>query len=174
MKSDARRSAIVERLADHVLTEGLSASSLRPLAEAAGLSDRMLLYYFEDKAAVIEATLECVSARLTAVLATHTGRTLLAARPLSDKLLRVLLAEELWPFMRLWLEIAALAARGDKFYCNVGESMARGYLAWITNQLKSTSPKQREADAAKVLVRIEGAMLLKSVGLDDIGRKAGW
>ena len=44
-----RREAAIERMADHVLSEGLAAGTLRPLAAAAGTSDRMLLYYFADK-----------------------------------------------------------------------------------------------------------------------------
>ena len=54
-KPDSRRTEIVERLADHVLAHGLSASSLRPLAKAAGTSDRMLLYYFADKSEMMTA-----------------------------------------------------------------------------------------------------------------------
>ena len=44
-----RREAAIERMADYVLSEGLGAATLRPLAAAAGTSDRMLLYYFADK-----------------------------------------------------------------------------------------------------------------------------
>ena len=44
-----RREAAIERMADHLLAEGLGAATLRPLAAAAGTSDRMLLYYFTDK-----------------------------------------------------------------------------------------------------------------------------
>ena len=63
-KPDTRRADIPERLADHVLAHGLSASSLRPLAKAAGTSDRMLLYYFADKAEMITATLGVIAIRI--------------------------------------------------------------------------------------------------------------
>jgi AcrR family transcriptional regulator len=53
MASDDRLSLLLDRLADYVLAHGLTASSLRPLARAAGTSDRMLLYYFADKDAVM-------------------------------------------------------------------------------------------------------------------------
>jgi len=39
-----RRQAALERMADHLLREGMTGASLRPLAAAAGTSDRMLLY----------------------------------------------------------------------------------------------------------------------------------
>lgn len=67
-KPETRRAEIIERLTDHVLAHGLSASSLRPLAKAAGTSDRMLLYYFKDKAEIISAVLQLISARLLVML----------------------------------------------------------------------------------------------------------
>ena len=59
---DERREAAIERMADHVLAEGLAAATLRPLAAAAGTSDRMLLYYFADKDELLTATLARISA----------------------------------------------------------------------------------------------------------------
>ena len=72
-KTDARRAAIVERLADHVLVHGLVAASLRPLAKAAGTSDRMLLYYFSDKTEIIAATLQRIAERMVTLLGAHTA-----------------------------------------------------------------------------------------------------
>ncbi|MFN9375915.1 MAG: hypothetical protein ACK564_02585 [Novosphingobium sp.] len=40
---DAQREAVIERLAGHLLAHGLARTSLRQLAQAAGVSDRMLL-----------------------------------------------------------------------------------------------------------------------------------
>ena len=73
-KPDTRRAAILERIADHILANGLSASSLRPLAKAAGTSDRMLLYYFADKAEIITAALGVVMQPLS--ISTQVGFSL--------------------------------------------------------------------------------------------------
>ena len=59
-----RRDDAVEHMADHLLSEGLSAATLRPLAAAAGTSDRMLLYYFADKEEILSATLRRVAERM--------------------------------------------------------------------------------------------------------------
>ncbi|NCU12087.1 MAG: TetR/AcrR family transcriptional regulator, partial [Sphingomonadaceae bacterium] len=61
---DEQREAVVERLAAHLLETGLSRTSLRQLAAAAGVSDRMLLYYFADKAEVLSAVLARVAGEL--------------------------------------------------------------------------------------------------------------
>lgn len=163
-----RHAFLLDRLADHVLAHGLLASSLRPLARAAGISDRMLLYYFPDKDAVVSATLEHLAARLTVLLEGEVVAQPLPLARLERHLRNVLLAPSLWPYMRLWLEIASRAASGDALYRRVGAAIGRGFLEWGAAQLECPTQADREVDAARLLVAIEGAMLLKSLGLDDL------
>ncbi len=169
MKADVRRAEITRLAAAHILANGLEASSLRPLAKAVGTSDRMLLYYFNDKADLIAAALDVIVARLTAILETRTSKTRRPLDELRPALLDIILADDLWPYLRVWLEIASLAAKGDPFYRATGHQIAHGFLAWGAAQLDSATPG---IDAAKLLVALEGAVLLKSVGLDDIIARA--
>jgi AcrR family transcriptional regulator len=171
-KPDTRRAEIIERLADHVLEHGLSASSLRPLAKAAETSDRMLLYYFNDKAEIITAVLQLVSARLVSKLGERAAPQPLPIDELRRQFAEILLVDDLWPYMRIWLEVASKASMGDPFYRAVGEQIGRGFLEWGKVQLKSDNEAQREIDAAKLLVSIEGMLVLKSIGLDDVNAKA--
>jgi AcrR family transcriptional regulator len=172
VKSDDRRAVLLDRMADHILAHGISESSLRPLAKAARTSDRMLLYYFSDKAEMITAALAHISLRLAAVLGEQGATAPLPIDKLTPKLFDLLCAESLWPYMRLWLEIASLAAKGDPVCRTVGEGIARGFLDWGKAQLDSPTPEARARDAARLLVTIEGMILLKSVGLDDVCRQA--
>jgi AcrR family transcriptional regulator len=171
-KIDDRRAELIERMADYVLAEGLTASSIRPLAVAANVSDRMLLYYFDDKSDVIVSILEALSKRLIVILERQTSKTRLPLDKLRSKLADTVLDQTVWPYMRLWLEIASKAAQGDATCRVVGERIGRGFLAWGLDQLDSPTPKAREVDAAKLLVAIEGLVLLKSIGMEDVGRKA--
>jgi AcrR family transcriptional regulator len=171
-KSDTRRAALLERLADHVLAHGLSASSLRPLAKAAGTSDRMLLYYFPDKGAVIAAVLEVVAARMVALLDARRAPGMLPYAALKAQLIAIVFAADLWPYMRLWLEMASLAAHGDPVFRAVGEQLGRGFLAWGAAQLESASDATRDVEAAQLLVAVEGTLLLRSVGLEDVATLA--
>ena len=166
--TDARRAEIIERLTDHVLAEGLSASSLRPLAKAAGTSDRMLLYYFKDKSEIITAVLQLISARLVSMLAERAAPQPMPIDDLRRQFAGILFVDELWPYMRVWLEVASKAAMGDAYYRAVGEQIGRGFLEWGKAQLKSDNDAQRDIDAAKLLVSIEGMLVLKSLGLDDV------
>ncbi len=172
IKSDDRRLAILGRLADYMLSHGLSASSLRPLAKAAHISDRMLLYYFKDKAEIVTATLEIIAQRLVIMLNKHTADLPLPLDILRANLSTVLLSEELWPYMCLWLEIASISARGDPLTRAIGEGIGRSFLAWGAEQLACATPEALEIDAAKLLVSIEGMVLLKSIGLEDVCKKA--
>ncbi len=171
-KPDARRAEVIERITDHVLAHGLSASSLRPLAKAAGTSDRMLLYYFKDKAEIITAVLQLVSGRLLVMLGERAAPDPLPIDELRRQFAEILFVDELWPYMRIWLEVASHSARGDPFFRSVGEQIGRGFLLWGKAQLLSETEEQREIDAAKLLVSIEGMLFLKAIGLDDVNARA--
>jgi AcrR family transcriptional regulator len=171
-KNDTRRAEIIQRLTDYVLAEGLSAASLRPLAKAARTSDRMLLYYFTDKAAIITAVLEQISARLVALISDRTAPEPLPLEELRRQFAELLFEDALWPYMRIWLQVAAHAAMGDAYYRGVGEQIGRGFLDWGKMQLKADSAAQLEVDAARLLVSMEGMLFLKSIGLDDVNARA--
>lgn len=171
-KSDDRRSEIADQLADYILAKGLPASSLRALADAAKVSDRMLLYYFKDKAEIISTALNRISERMVLLLGAETAKKPVPFEKLRAQLTKSLFDDRMWPYMCVWLEIASLAARNDPFYKKIGEEIGRGFLAWGAAQLDSASPKARDAEAAQLLVIVEGMVLLKSLNLDDVSKKA--
>ncbi|MCU0729816.1 MAG: hypothetical protein MUF41_06935 [Sphingopyxis sp.] len=138
------------------------------MARAANTSDRMLLYYFADKDALMAAALGRVAERLTAMLADIAAPAPLPLPALTERLAGALLDARFWPYMRLWLAIAARAAHGDKLYMSIGESLGRGFLAWGRAQLDSADP---DGDAARLLTNIEGMVLLKSIGLGDVAMR---
>lgn len=164
-KADAHRDTLLDSLADHVLAHGLAASSLRRLAAAAGTSDRMLLYYYPDKAALLSAILERIGQRLLGLLMARGGGEAMPFEPLRRHLVALLTADDLWPYMQLWFEVAAKAARGDGFALAVGGRMGEAFLMWGAAQLHCEDEADRPAQAAQLLAAIDGAMLLKAVGM---------
>ncbi|MCZ8170711.1 MAG: TetR/AcrR family transcriptional regulator [Novosphingobium sp.] len=167
MSRENRKAALVRAMADHVLAEGLGGVSLRPLASAVGTSDRMLLYYFPDKPALIAAVLEEVAARMITLLEAVKAPEPVPAEVLEARLLPMVLDPAVWPFMQLWLEMAAQAARGDEACARVGEGIARGFVAWLEAQLDLADASSRSAAALRLLMTIEGGVLLKSLGLGE-------
>ena len=160
-----RREAAIERMADHVLLEGLGAATLRPLAAAAGTSDRMLLYYFADKDELLSATLDRIATRMIVQL--DDAIPVEPRRPFSDLLEQVwaaMDAESLQSFMPLWLELASGAARGLQPHRDVAGKIADGFLAWVRMRLQPGDDGEPSSLAALFLVAIEGMYLLKAAG----------
>jgi len=162
-----RREAAIELMADHVLSEGLGAATLRPLAAAAGTSDRMLLYYFADKDELITATLNRIAARMIAQL---DGAIPVAPRRCFSVLLKqvwvTMGSENLRPFMHVWLDLASGAARGVQPHRAVAGEIANGFLAWAAIRL------ELESDAPLFITSIEGMYFLKAIGRGDIADSA--
>lgn len=160
---ESRRQEVLERLATQVLRVGLPGSSLRPLAAAAGTSDRMLLYYFADKRELLEATLAVVAARLTSILAD----ALPEPQPFEVLLARIcelLTSPPLRPYMQLWLEVVGLAARGEEPFRSIAGSLCDGFLAWGASRLLVEAEEERPRQAARLLGSVEGLMLLDAIG----------
>jgi AcrR family transcriptional regulator len=63
-----RREELLARCTDHVLEHGLIGLSLRPLAAAVGTSDRMLIYHFGNRDALVSAVLDESTDRSVAYL----------------------------------------------------------------------------------------------------------
>lgn len=163
-----RRAAMIDRIADHMLAHGLAASNLRALAKAAGTSDRMLLYYFTDKNDIVAAGLECIAERMVGFMEAQGPQPPRTAEAVRRDIAAIVLSEALWPYMRIWLELASLSAHGDALYRTVGEAIGRGFLDWAKAQIAAPSESTRDAEAARLLANIEGLVLLKALGLDDV------
>lgn len=155
-------------MADHVLAEGLGAASLRPLAKAAGTSDRMLLYYYQDKAGLIAGILDHVAARLTLLMVPGGAVSPLPFDECLDRTMRLLGNAQFDPYMRLFLQIASASAQGDPVYATIGERLGRVYFEWAKAQLQSADDVALARDAAVMIQRIEGMVFLRAIGLDDV------
>ncbi|WP_421791321.1 TetR family transcriptional regulator [Hyphobacterium sp.] len=166
-----KRTALLDKLSDYVLAHGIGAASLRPMAKAAGTSDRMLLYYFPDKDALIEAVLTHIAGRLMAVFGDPADLEKLPLEPLTEKIYSQMISEPVWPYARLWLEMTALAASGDEKLKAIGGAIGRGFLEWGAGQL-DCAEADRAGEAARLMIGVEGRLVLKSLGLDDVNAAA--
>jgi AcrR family transcriptional regulator len=170
---DERREAAIERMADHLLSEGLGAATLRPLAAAAGTSDRMLLYYFADKDELLSATLWRLAARMTAQLDEAVPIGPLRSFPvLLEDVWAALASRGLKRFMHLWLDLAAGAARGLQPHHNIAGAIADGFLAWVSSRLKVSRGAELASSAALFLASVEGMVFLEAAGRRSISDAA--
>lgn len=167
MNRDDRRSALLDRMADHLLAHGLEGASLRPLARAAGTSDRMLLYYFADKDELLGAVLDHIAARMAALLGSSAPTTK-PYRELLTEIAAAVRTPALRPYMHLWLELAAAAARGREPHRAIAGRIADGFLAWVEARLEPGSGGR----AASLLALVDGVALLDAVDRSEAADRA--
>jgi AcrR family transcriptional regulator len=109
-----RRDELANAATDYALEHGLIGLSLRPLAEALGTSDRMLLYHFRDKDDLLATILSTTSERSVGSL-----RELPPSRDLRQSVLDLWRAVTTGPqqrCQRLYVEAAALGLFGREPY----------------------------------------------------------
>ena len=152
-----------------MLDHGLAGASLRPLARAAGTSDRMLIYHFGSKDGLVKALLEHVAAMYSAALdMAYPSDPATSRRECAQRLLAIGRAPMFAPFLRLWWEIVAGAARGDRAYRESAAAMMDSQLAWFAAHLPPGDPDPKSG-AKMVALAVEGALMMDALGLAEIG-----
>lgn len=170
---DEQRERVLARLADHLLATGLARSSLRELARAAGVSDRMLLYYFADKAEVLAAACERVASGVAGRLGeAFPAGTRLPMAGLLRGAAALTTDPAMRPFMRLWVEIVAAAARGEAPFPAIARQVLDSFLAWVDAHLDPQGDPDPAALAALVVATIDGLALVDICRDDDLVDRA--
>ncbi|QIQ85734.1 TetR/AcrR family transcriptional regulator [Erythrobacter sp.] len=170
-KPPLSRETLLPALAAHVLEHGLAGASLRPLARAAGTSDRMLIYHFGSKAALVADLLAFVAERYAEALDAALGEDRGATRQeVAARVLAKAGGEEMQPFMALWWEIVAGSARELPGYREAAGAVMDRMLRWLEGQMPAGDPDP-QGGARYLLTLIEGAMMLSAAGRPRIARE---
>lgn len=159
---DAKRARLTESLADIVLEDGLDALSLRPAAARLGTSDRMLLYYFGSKAALVDDVLACVSERFAAHLANSTRGVRIPPHNMVGHTAGLMATPQAKPFIELWFEIAARSARGDQQFAGAAAKIGEAWNDWIERSVHFPAGTASRSAAAMMLAIVNGIALLES------------
>ena len=171
-KASLSRETLLPKLATHVLNHGLGGASLRPLAKAAGTSDRMLIYHFGNKEQLVTDILE----HIANIYATALDAAMGVDRPKTRRECLERIVEQgshpiMQPFMTLWWEIVAGSARGLPGYREAADAMMARQLLWLENQMPENDPDPAEG-ARYLMTLLEGTMMLAAIGRDDIAEAA--
>jgi len=161
-KTEVKKQIIIEKLADYLLANGMKEASLRRLAAAADMSDRMLLHYFVNKDELLTAALILISERLIAILEGARSEQL-PYRILLPHLAGMMKNPQIRPFLRLWLELVSLSA-GDEVSCHAAAQQIRDiFFDWMAAVLKVQREEERKPLAALAFATIEGLVLLDAL-----------
>lgn len=159
---------LLPAMAQHVLTHGLSAASLRPLAAAAGTSDRMLIYHFGNKELLIAQLLSYIADTYATALDAAFGDELPQSRQeCFDRILAYSSRAEIEPFIALWWDIVAGSARGVAGYAEAARAIMHKLLDWLESHMPAGDPDPA-GGARYILTLIEGSQMLQAVGCDAI------
>ncbi|QFT78293.1 TetR/AcrR family transcriptional regulator [Erythrobacter sp. THAF29] len=165
------RETLLPKLAAHVLEHGMEGASLRPLARAAGTSDRMLVYHFGNKQTLVADLLEYVAGVYSAALEMAMG----IERPKTrkecfDRILALGQQPTMQSFLTLWWEIVAGAARRVPGYREAADAMMTKQLAWLEGQMPEDDPDPA-GGARLIMTLLEGALMLDVVGHGETARQ---
>jgi AcrR family transcriptional regulator len=145
-----RRDELAEGATDYALEHGLIGLSLRPLAEALGTSDRMLLYHFRDKDDLVAT-----------ILRTSNTRSVAAIRALADPagvrgavldLWRVVSSGPLQQCQRMYVEAAALGLLGREPYAHEVREANAVWMGALADHFARAGLDRRAARRAARLV----------------------
>lgn len=156
-----------------MLNSGLSATSLRQLAAAAGVSDRMLLYYFADNAEVLAAAMAQIAGDIGVQLAEAIPPgPLLPPATLIGAAARITTAPAMKPYMRLWIEVVAASARGEAPFPAIAREIATGFRLWIEARLDPAGLPDPVGTVALILATVDGLALLDLCSDEGITARA--
>ena len=118
-RETARREGLADEATDYVLEHGIAGLSLRPLAAALGTSDRMVLYHFGSKDALLAEVVERSNNRsVTAMRAIPAARSPRAA---VSALWRAWQQPAVTRCLRVYAQTAALGLLGQEPYLSAAQ-----------------------------------------------------
>jgi AcrR family transcriptional regulator len=158
------------KLADVALESGLGVLVLRTAAARLGTSDRMLLYHFKSKPALVAAILDCISNRQAALLDAPATRERQSAGAFLERAWRVVLDPRFVPYMRIWTEVTVRGTRGEEPFRELARQTTERWLRWIESRIDLPPGAQRSQSAAAILTLLEGGTLLE---MSQPGSSAG-
>ena len=150
MSVATRREELAEAATEYALEHGLIGLSLRPLAEALGTSDRMLLYHFEDKDDLVATILRTTSARSAQSL-----RELATPRDLRAAVLELWRAVTTGPqerCQRVYVEAAALGLFGREPYATAVRETNAEWVSAVSAHFERAGLGRAAARQATILV----------------------
>ena len=153
---EQRQQDIVMAVAQHLVENGIHNSSLRALAKSVGMSDRMLMYYFETKEELIAQALLQIAGGLVGSLENALPRGQVSGQQILDALRLMGQDPTAHPGQKLWFEIIGLAMRDAGPYKSTAKQILDGWEDWIKDRLGS----KRAHLAPAILAQAEGEMMI--------------
>ena len=143
-------------MVQHLLVDGFRNIGIRALASSVGMSDRMLMYYFETKEELVTEALLSITAGFEDGLELMVPQDNLSGKQLVDTLMAAALSDQVKPVLKLWFEIVGLAMRDDEPYKTTARMLLDRWEQWIRTKLR----KDQRHRAPELLGELEGRLMV--------------
>lgn len=161
IQTQSKRQQIVVAVAAHLLKEGLRNNSLKAMGDSVGISDRMVVYYFDKKDALVREALLLIAENLTEWLDKALPDRNVSGAQLVRTLTDLSKSGGTKPLQELWFEMVGLAIRGEEPYKTVAGLFVEKYEDWIRGKL----PTRDKHRAGPILAEIEGTLMINLLRL---------
>jgi AcrR family transcriptional regulator len=143
-RHEGRRRELMDQAIAYVLDHGLSDLSIRPMAEAMGISHRTLLHHFGSKEGMVERVLAEVRNRYLEGMEQRARREDYDVLEMIDSAWTRLSARSRLPFWRSFFEIYAIAIKNPERHADFLESAVNAWLpSLIAAMMAQGLPRQR-------------------------------
>jgi AcrR family transcriptional regulator len=156
-KTEQRRYGIAQAAAAHLIDHGLHRSALRDIANTIGVSERMLVYYFGTKEALIRESMMIIGEQLIAGLGESLGDRKISPKVALARLKRTMSHPDVVNVIRLWFEMVGLAMRGEEPY----QSSAAELMALSEQAIRQRLESRYQSQAVEVLHALEGWLIVQ-------------
>ena len=153
--SGDKKKQIVDAAVAHLLQHGFGNSGIRALAKSAGMSDRMVMYYFATKDELIADALLVMAKGMTASLELLVPQKRATGAQILKALSDAAHSPEVRPVLRLWFEVVGRAVAGDEPYKSTATLILDNWEQWIAEKLGPSGAHR----AGELLAQIEGQMM---------------
>lgn len=158
-----RRDEVLAHVVDYLLAHGLGQAGIRTLAQAAGTSNRMLLYYFKDKDELMVAAFGCVAERLAARLAEMLPQGRQPFDVLLTQMWAMLKEPGFQPYLRVWYEALGRVSKGEELYRAMADRILEIWFEWFEPRLDASSEERADKIAAIVSAAC-GLVMVRYIG----------
>ena len=149
-----RRDELLDQVTDHVLEHGLIGLTLRPLAAAIGTSDRMLIYHFGSRDALVSAVVAHSTLRATATVAALPAAP--SVRAAVNRLWKAYQIEPLHALLTLYCQAAASGLIGEEPYLSDARASNGVWAAVLSDYLVRSGAPQRRV--ARIVTLVDSAL----------------
>ena len=144
----------MDQVTDHVLAHGLIGLTLRPVAAAIGTSDRMLIYHFDNRDALVSAVVARATERAMAVVQALPAAP--SVRTAVNRLWEVYLTEPLNGCLDVYCQAAATGLIGHEPYLSDARASNARWAAALRDYLvRSGAPTRR---VSRIVTLVDSAL----------------